>query len=83
MSEEPYILAIDQGTTGTSALLFDITGREVSRAYRETAQSYPRPGWVEHDPAGILRSSVEAAGEAVMKTGVPYTAVKGLGITNQ
>jgi len=83
MPTASYILAIDEGTTGSTALLFDKNGQVVSRAYREIRQIYPRPGWVEHDPAEILQNCVTLAGEAVQKAGVPFTAVKGLGITNQ
>jgi glycerol kinase len=83
MPQESYILAIDEGTTGSTVLLFDARGQVVSRAYREIRQIYPQPGWVEHDAAEILRNCVDLAGETVGKTGVPFTAVKGLGITNQ
>ncbi len=78
-----YILAIDEGTTGSTVLLFDADGRVVSRAYREIRQIFPQPGWVEHDPAEILQNCITLAGEAVQKAGVLFTAVKGLGITNQ
>ena len=48
-----YILAIDQGTTGTTAIIFDHQGRPVCRGYQEFTQYYPQPGWVEHDPEEI------------------------------
>jgi len=48
MPSEKYILAIDQGTTGSTALLFDEEGQVVSQGYREIRQIYPKPGWVEH-----------------------------------
>ena len=83
MSDKGFILAIDQGTTGTTALVFNNEGLEVSRAYREIRQIYPEPGWVEHDPGEIFRSCVSVAGEAVQKAGVSCSMVKGLGITNQ
>jgi len=51
--KENYVLAIDQGTTGTTALLIDHDGRVAGRAYSEITQHYPRPGWVEHDPEEI------------------------------
>ena len=50
-----HVLAIDQGTTGTTVLLFDREGSITRRAYREHRQHYPRPGWVEHDPGEIAR----------------------------
>ncbi len=78
-----YILAIDQGTTGSTVLLFDASGRVVSRAYREIRQIFPRPGWVEHDPIEILQNCIALAGEVMRQAGVPIAAVKGLGITNQ
>ncbi|UCH42610.1 MAG: glycerol kinase GlpK [Dehalococcoidales bacterium] len=83
MSDKDFIMAIDQGTTGTTALLFNKEGLEVARAYREIRQIYPQPGWVEHDPGEIFRSCISVAGEAVQKAGVPFSMVKALGITNQ
>ena len=83
MPEGSYILAIDEGTTGSTALLFDKNGQVVSRAYRELRQIYPQPGWVEHDPGEILQNCLTIAREAVDKAGLPFSAVKGLGITNQ
>ena len=83
MNEKVYILAIDQGTTGSAAILLNEEGQEVSRAYREIRQIYPKPGWVEHDPREIFLSSVAVAEEAVRKSGESFPAVKGLGITNQ
>ena len=53
MSNTACILAIDQGTTGTTALLVDVDGNIIARGYQEFTQSYPRPGWVEHDPEEI------------------------------
>ena len=55
-----YILAIDQGTTGTTAIVFDDHGRPVCRGYQEFPQYYPRPGWVEHDPGEIWQSTMDA-----------------------
>jgi glycerol kinase len=83
MAHEQYILSIDEGTTGSTALLFDGNGQEVSRAYREIRQIYPRTGWVEHNPDEILQTCLEVARQAVHKAGVSFSAVKGLGITNQ
>ncbi|MEE8419019.1 MAG: FGGY family carbohydrate kinase, partial [Dehalococcoidales bacterium] len=83
MPGKSYILAIDQGTTGSSSLLFDEAGRVVSSAYREVAQIFPRPGWVEHDPEQLLGTCLESAGEALERAGITLSQVKGLGITNQ
>jgi glycerol kinase len=83
MTKESYILAIDEGTTGSTALLFDKNGQVISRAYRELRQIFPQPGWVEHDAEEILRNCIAIAREVIDKAGVPFSAVKGLGITNQ
>ncbi len=76
----PSILALDQGTTGSTALVIHQDGRILGRGYREFTQHFPRPGWVEHDPEEILRVTVEAAREAI--AGAGETPV-GIGITNQ
>ncbi len=74
------VLAIDQGTTGTTALLFDSHGRVVGRGYRTIRQYYPRPGFVEHDPAEIWRSVLAAVHQARRGRAGPLAAI---GITNQ
>ena len=83
MSGKSYILALDQGTTGSTALLFDEEGQVVSNAYREVHQFYPQPGWVEQNPQELLRTSLTVAQEALQKGGVAVSQVKGIGITNQ
>jgi glycerol kinase len=83
MPDKSYILVIDQGTTGSAALLFDDSGRVVSSADREIRQIYPQPGWVEHDPVEIFQTSLAVAKEALQQAGVTVSQVKGLGITNQ
>jgi glycerol kinase len=80
---EQYILALDQGTTGTAALLFDRAGRVVGLADREIRQSYPRPGWVSHDPEEIYASAVAVAEQAVREAGASFADVGAIGITNQ
>ena len=75
-----YLLAIDQGTTSTRSLLFDSSGRLLALAQREFAQSYPQPGWVEHDPEEIWRDVLATAREAITKSGAPVAAI---GIANQ
>ncbi len=76
----PSILALDQGTTGSTALVIHQDGSVLGRGYREFTQHFPRPGWVEHDPEEILRVSLEAMREAVAAAGERPV---GLGITNQ
>jgi glycerol kinase len=83
MPGKSYILVIDQGTTGSAALLFDDYGQVVSSADREIGQIYPQPGWVEHDPVEIFQTSLAVAKEALQQAGVTASQVKGLGITNQ
>jgi glycerol kinase len=76
----PSILALDQGTTGSTALLVHQDGSVLGRAYREFDQHYPQPGWVEHDPEQLFQVSVEVMREAVTRSGERPV---GLGITNQ
>ncbi|MFC2050394.1 glycerol kinase GlpK [Chloroflexota bacterium] len=83
MPAKGYILVIDQGTTGSAALLCDEEGSIASSADREIRQIYPQPGWVEHDPQEIFRTSLAVAREALQKAGVTVSQVKGMGITNQ
>jgi glycerol kinase len=77
------ILAIDQGTTGTTAFVVDARGRIRGRAYAEIRQFYPKPGWVEHDPEEIYRSVVTLARKAMSAAKVSAAAIAGVGITNQ
>jgi glycerol kinase len=77
------ILAIDQGTTGTTCLVFDADAELVGRAYREFEQHFPRPGWVEHDAAEIWDVSLAVAGEALDDAGVRPGDLAAVGITNQ
>ncbi len=83
MPGKSYILVIDQGTTGSAALLFDEEGQIVSSADREICQIYPQPGWVEHDPQEIFRTSLAVTQEALQKAGVTTSQLRGMGITNQ
>ncbi len=75
-----HVLAIDQGTTGTTALVISADGRVAGRGYREITQYYPQPGWVEHDAAEILERTLAAVREAVASSGVTPDVI---GITNQ
>src|SRR6266542_514122 len=76
-----YVAAIDQGTTGTRCILFDLEGSPAAAAYREHRQIFPRPGWVEHDPLEIVERIHEVAAEALRKA--PPGRVLSIGITNQ
>jgi glycerol kinase len=77
------ILAIDQGTTGTTCLLFDGEGRVAGRAYSEFEQHFPRPGWVEHDAAEIWEVTRGVAAAALADAGVAGADLEAVGITNQ
>ena len=80
MPSQTHLLAIDQGTTSTRSLLFDASGRLLASAQREFSQSYPQPGWVEHDPRTIWRDVRHTAREVVAKANAPVAA---MGIANQ
>jgi glycerol kinase len=78
-----YVLAIDQGTTSSRAILFDQNGKSVAHEQREFRQYYPKPGWVEHDPAEILDTQVRVAKDCIRKASISGSAVHSIGITNQ
>jgi glycerol kinase len=78
-----YILALDQGTTSSRAILFDHAGAIAAVAQHEFEQFYPQPGWVEHDPTEILTSQLSCAVEALGKAGARPRDVAAIGITNQ
>ena len=78
-----YVLALDQGTTGTTAIVVDVAGRICGRAYAEIRQFYPRPGWVEHDPEEIYRSVVRQGRAALAAAQVKAGELAAIGITNQ
>src|SRR6202034_893292 len=79
----PYILALDQGTTSSRAILFDESGSIAAVAQHEFEQFYPQPGWVEHDPMEILTSQLSCAVEALGKVGARPRDLAAIGITNQ
>jgi glycerol kinase len=79
----PYVLALDQGTTSSRALLFDQAGTIAAQAQHEFKQSYPQPGWVEHDPMEILTSQLSCAVEALGRAGARPRDIVAIGITNQ
>ena len=78
-----YILALDQGTSSSRALLFDSKGEVVALAQKEFTQHYPKPGWVEHDPMEIWETQLEVARQAVAEVGANPDQIKAIGITNQ
>ena len=78
-----YVLALDQGTTSSRAILFDGPGNIVALAQKELQQFYPRPGWVEHDPTEIFTSQLACAVEVLGKAGARPRDVAAIGITNQ
>ncbi len=80
---EPLILALDQGTTSTRAILFDARGRALAEAGRPLRQVYPADGWVEHDAEAIYQASVEVLREAVAKAARSMAEVAAIGVTNQ
>jgi glycerol kinase len=83
MSSGRYILALDQGTTGSTALVVDPDGRVLARGYAELPQYFPQPGWVEHDPEEIWATVERAAGAALAAARVSGTDIAAVGITNQ
>ncbi|WP_374645644.1 glycerol kinase GlpK [Tabrizicola sp.] len=78
-----HILAIDQGTTSSRAILFDEGLRPVAQAQEEFPQHYPRPGWVEHDPSDLWATVAGTARAAIEKAGIAATDIAAIGITNQ
>jgi len=78
-----HVLAIDQGTTSTRAIVFDAHARPVATAQQEFEQHYPSPGWVEHDPEDIWRDTLASARQAIAESGVGAAGIAGIGITNQ
>src|SRR5256712_1683286 len=83
MTARRYVLALDQGTTGSTALVVDPDGRVLARGYAELPQYFPRPGWVEHDPEEIGTTVERAARAALGEARVAGAEVAAIGITNQ
>ncbi len=77
------ILSIDAGTTGVKSLVVDESGAVLGSGYREFPQSFPRPGWVEHDPDDWWTATIESSKEALAATGTEPSSVTAVGITNQ
>ncbi len=78
-----YVVALDQGTTSSRAIIFDAKGKPVTIAQYPFPQIYPKPGWVEHDPMVILETQLRALAEAFEKSELSPTDIAGIGITNQ
>ena len=83
MSEQQYVVAVDQGTTSSRCILFDRRGRLVSVAQREHRQYFPRPGWVEHDALEIWRNVARVVPAALQKAGAGIDQIAAIGIANQ
>lgn len=81
--EQKYILALDQGTSSSRAIVFDHEGRICSTAQKEFPQHFPKPGWVEHDPKDIWSSEASVIAEAITSMGINGLNIAGIGITNQ
>ncbi|NCB05116.1 MAG: glycerol kinase, partial [Clostridia bacterium] len=77
------LVALDQGTTSSRAVVFDQNGRSLASHAIEFKQHYPKPGWVEHDPEDILNTQTEALQKAVFLSGVNVSDIAAIGITNQ
>lgn len=78
-----YILALDQGTTSTRAIIFDQNGKIVGKAQQEFKQIYPAAGWVEHDPTDIVGSAVGVIAEALIRANIVIDDLSAIGVTNQ
>ncbi len=83
MSDKKYVMAVDQGTTSSRAILFDHSGQIVTVGQKEHTQIFPRAGWVEHDPAEIWTNVREVIGIALSQKGISVQDVAAVGITNQ
>ncbi|MDI9675168.1 FGGY family carbohydrate kinase, partial [Pseudomonas aeruginosa] len=78
-----YVVALDQGTTSSRAIVFDRDANVVSQAQREFAQFYPQAGWVEHDPMEIWATQSSTLVEALAQASIEHDQVAAIGITNQ
>ena len=80
---ETFILALDQGTTSSRAIIFNKAGKVISIAQKEFTQYFPKSGWVEHDPNEIWSTQMGVAAEAITKAGLSVQQIAAIGITNQ
>ena len=78
-----YIIALDQGTTSSRAIIFDLEGTVVGIAQQEITQIYPQPGWVEHNPVEIWQSQIDVAQQVLKDCGLTSRDILAIGITNQ
>lgn len=78
-----YIMAFDQGTTSSRCILFNHEGKICGMAQKNIQQSYPKAGWVEHNPMEILSSQLEVAKSVLHETGISAQQISAIGITNQ
>ncbi len=78
-----YIMALDQGTTSSRSIIFDLEGRAVASSQKEFGQIFPHKGWVEHDPEEIWQTQLEVARDALKRSGADAGEIYGIGITNQ
>ena len=78
-----FILSLDQGTTSSRAILFDRDGHVVATAQREFRQSFPQPGWVEHDATEIWQTQLGVMQDVLARQGVGASQVAAIGVTNQ
>ena len=78
-----YIMALDQGTTSSRCIIYDSDGQIISMAQKEFEQIYPKSGWIEHNPMEIWSSQLAVAMEAMVRAGLTYKNIAGIGITNQ
>ncbi|PXF29492.1 glycerol kinase [Pokkaliibacter plantistimulans] len=78
-----YLLALDQGTTSSRAIVFDFQGKVIASAQQEFKQHFPHDGWVEHDPEDIWNTVLATSREAIAKAGIEAADIAGIGITNQ
>jgi glycerol kinase len=83
MTQQRYVVALDQGTTSSRAIIFDHDARIVAVSQREFTQHYPQPGWVEHDPMEIWATQSSTLTEALAKSGIHNDEIVAIGITNQ
>ncbi len=81
--EKKYVIALDQGTTSSRAIVFDHSGTIVAVEQKEFKQHFPQPGWVEHDPMDIWKSQLSVLRAVIRKNSIDVAAIAGVGITNQ
>ncbi|WP_374519559.1 FGGY family carbohydrate kinase, partial [Undibacterium squillarum] len=79
----PYLLALDQGTSSSRSILFNLQGEIVASAQREFRQLFPQPGWVEHDPLEIWESQLATCHAVIRQAGIRASEILAIGITNQ